>query len=331
MGDISKFLTDKKISVVIACYNEEPNILPMYERLTKVFQEITPQHEFIYVDNNSTDDSAKIYQELTGKDSSISVIFMSRNFGFSDISFSAGSEISTGDAVVWIDGDLQDPPELIKDFVQKWLKGYEVVYGIRQKRRAGWLLRIGSKFFYRLFNQFSYIDIPLDAGDFSLMDKKVIQVLNSLPERDRFVRGLRSWVGFKQIGIPYIRDERKAGTTTQGLIRYFYTARKGIFSFSYTPLSFITYLAVIGLVVMLVAAIVYPIWAFFSPAPSGFLTLLMVILFIGSIQFVALAILGEYLGRIFEEVKARPKYVIREILNDPRKKVVQEKIDKEIQ
>ena len=312
------YLTDKKISVVIACYNEEKNIIPMYDRLVPVLHSITPSYEIIYVDNNSSDGSEKIYDELAKKDSKVSVIFMSRDFGSPDTSFSAGSEYAGGDAVVWIDGDIEDPPEMIVDFVKKWLEGYNVVYGIRIKRKAGLVLRIGAKIFYRLFNAFSYISMPVGAGDFSLMDRQAVDALNSLPERDRFVRGLRSWVGFRQIGIPYARTGRKAGTTTQKLSRRLHTARKGILSFSYAPLSLLTYIAVIAFGVIIVAGIIYPIWVIFDPAPSGFLTLLMIILFIGSVQILALAVIGEYVGKIFEEVKGRPKYIIRKIINDHR-------------
>lgn len=308
------FLTNKKISVVIACYNEEKNIRPMHERLAAVFKEITPNYEFIYVDNASVDNSSKEYETLINKDNKVAVILMSRNFGYSDFSFSAGSEYATGDAVVWIDGDIEDPPELIKDFVKKWLAGYDVVYGIRVKRKGRLILRFGSKFFYRLFNKLSYLKMPIDAGDFSLIDRKVIDVFNKMPERDRFVRGLRAWAGFKQIGIPYTREERKAGATTQGLSGYFYAARKGIFSFSYAPLSFITYIALFSFALMLATTIFYVALSIFRPAPPGFLTLLVAMLFIASIQFLSLAILGEYIGRIFEEVKGRPKYIIKEIL-----------------
>lgn len=316
---MNNHLTQKKISVVIACYNEEQNIRTLYDRLVKVFSDITPHYEFIYVDNNSTDNSPNIYQELATKDKSVSAILMARNFGTSDSSFSAGTEYASGDAVIWIDGDIQDPPELIKEFVQKWLEGNDVVYGIRAKRDATLIMRWGSKLFYRVFNRMSYIHMPVDAGDFGLMDRKVVNAFNQLPERDRFVRGLRAWVGFKQTGIPYTRADRQAGVSTQKLTRYFYTFRKGIFSFSYYPLSLITYLAVFAFFILVAAGIIYPIWSIVDPAPSGFLTILMIVLFIGSVQMISLAILGEYLGRIFEEVKGRPKFIIREIINDHHK------------
>jgi len=307
-------MVNKKISVVIPCYNEEKNILNMHKRLTKVLKSAVADYELIFVDDYSTDNSRGMLRKLSKEDSHVVSIFFSRNFGYSDIAYSAGTEHATGDAVVWIDGDIQDPPELIKDFIEMWQEGYDVVYGIRKERKGNILLRIGAKGFYRLFNKLSYVRMPVDAGDFSLLDRKVVDVLNKMPERDRFIRGLRAWVGFRQTGIPYVRDERSAGTTTQGLTRYFYAARKGIFTFSYKPLSLITYIAVLSFVLLILAAIFYFVLALFYPAPPGFLTLLMIVLFIGSLQFLILAILGEYIGRIFEEVKGRPKYVIEEVV-----------------
>ncbi len=316
---MSNFLTNKRISVVIPCYNESANIRPMHERLTRVLSQVTPQREIIYVDNNSTDNSEAIYRQLSQEDSTVSAILMARNFGSSDTSYSAGTEHARGDAVIWIDGDIQDPPELITEFIKKWQEGYDVVYGIRSKRKVSALLGWAYKMFYKIFNRYSYISMPLYAGDFCLIDRKVADALNGFPERDRFVRGLRAWVGFRQTGIEYVREERKQGVTTQSLGRYIYAAKKGIVSFSYAPLSLISNIALIAMMLSLIAIVVYPILAVFYPAPPGFLTLLVVMLFLGSVQFFVLAILGEYLGRIFEEVKQRPKYIIREIINNHRK------------
>jgi len=308
-------IVPKKISVVIPCYNEEKNIPEMYRRLTDVLHDCVANHELIFVDDGSKDGSHLLLKEMAQKDPRVKALFFSRNFGFSDICYTAGSEHATGDAVVWIDGDIQDPPEMIRAFVEKWREGYDVVYGVRHDRKGVPVLRVGAKWFYRIFNKLSSVKMPVDAGDFSLMDRKVIDVINRMPERDRFLRGLRAWAGFKQTGIPYTREERKAGVSTQGLIKYFHAARKGIFSFSLRPLSFITYLS-LGLFLLLVAtAFFYLVLAYFYPAPRGFLTILMAVLFIGSIQSLALAILGEYIGKIFEEVKGRPKYIIEKIIN----------------
>lgn len=315
---MNQYLTTKRISVVIPCYNETENILVMYERLTNVLERVTPEREIIYVDNASTDTSEEKYRNLCEKDPSVSVILMARNSGNSDTSYSAGTAYASGDVVVWIDGDIQDPPELIPEFVKKWLEGYEVVYGVRSKRKVGFLLGWAYNTFYKLFNRYSYIRMPLYAGDFCLIDRKVAEALNRFTERDRFMRGLRAWVGFRQTGIEYVRNERERGETTQNLGRYIYAAKKGIISFSYAPLTLISNIALIAMALTLVAIIIYPILAIFYPAPPGFLTLLVVMLFMGSIQFFVLAILGEYLGRVFEEVKQRPTYIIREILNNHR-------------
>jgi len=315
---MSIYLTEKKISVVIPCYNEADNIPVMYERLTETFKKITPQYEFIFVDNASTDQSELIYHELCKKDPHVSIIIMSRNFGSSDTSYTAGTEYALGDAVVWIDGDIQDPPELIVQFVEKWREGYEVIYGIRAKRKAGMFLRLAYRAFYSLFKRYSYVEIPQHAGDFSLLDRKVVDILNRLPERDRFLRGLRAWVGFRHTGIEYERAERVRGKAKTNLGLYMRIAKKGLVSFSYAPLTLVSNVALFAMIVSLIALVLYPAMAIFYPAPRGFLTLLVAMLFMGSIQFCILAIIGEYVGRIFEEVKGRPKYIIRTILNDHR-------------
>lgn len=315
---MSQFLTHKKISVVIPCYNELENIPVMYERLTNTLGRVIPEWEIIYVDNASTDKSEEEYRKLCARDTNVSVILMSRNFGNSDTSYSAGTEYASGDAVVWLDGDIQDPPELLPEFIKKWLEGYEVVYGIRSKRKTGFLLGWSYKMFYKLFNRYSYIHMPLYAGDFCLIDRKVADVLHTFPERDRFMRGLRAWAGFRQTGIEYTREERQRGETTQSLGRYMYAAKKGIISFSYAPLTLISNIALVAMALSLIAIVIYPVLAIFYPAPPGFLTLLVAMLFMGSVQFFVLAILGEYLGRVFEEVKQRPQYIIREIINNHR-------------
>lgn len=311
-------MVNKTISVVIPCYNEERNIEKLYSRLRKVIVDSGYHYEIIFVDNRSTDKSREILRELSKNDSSLTAIFFSRNFGHSQYGFTAGSEYAKGDAVVWIDADLQDPPEIIKSFIKKWEEGYDVVYGIRKKRRGNLFLQICYKLFYRLFKKFSYIDIPLDAGDFSLIDRKVIAIINEMPERDRYVRGLRAWTGFQSIGIPYVREDRQAGKTSNNLKKNIWWAKKAIFSFSYAPLEFIFYLSLIVFFFTVVAIIVYFVAYFFVPGPRGFTTLLLVTLFLGSLQLLALSVVAEYIGRIFEEVKGRPKYIVEEVLNNQR-------------
>ena len=232
-------LTDKKISAIVICYNDEPAIPVMYERLTKTLKKVTSDYEIIYVNDASPDNAEAVLKDLAARDPLVTVINHSRNFSAQN-AFISGMTQSLGDAVVLLDGDLQDPPEMIEDFVKKWLEGYDVVYGVRVKREASRFMQLMYKFFYRLFKKLAYIKVPLDAGDFSLIDRKVVNVLISMPERDMFLRGLRAWTGFKQTGVNYIRPERMFGRTTNNLLSNIRWAKKGIFSFSYLPLELIT-------------------------------------------------------------------------------------------
>lgn len=304
----------KKISAIIACYKDELAIPIMHQRLSKVFDDLNVDYEIIFVNDGSPDNTEVVIKNLSKKDRHVIAINHSRNFS-SQMAFTSGMEIATGDAVVLLDGDLQDPPEIIHKFYKAWLKGYDVIYGVRIKREAPLLMQFAYKLFYRLFHNLSYISIPLDAGDFSLIDRKVVNVLKTFPERDRFLRGLRAWVGFKQIGVKYHRPERMFGKTTNNLWRNFNWATKGIFSFSYVPLQMMTFLSLIvfgistlGIVVQIILRLVWP-----SLSPRGTTTILIVVLFIGSIQLLGMSILGEYIAKIFEEVKQRPKYVVKDI------------------
>ena len=317
-------LTRKKISIVPVCYKDEGNIRELYRRVTKEMKKIAPNYEVIYVNDASPDKSQEILEKLARKDKRLTVVLHSRNFGAQN-AFTTGMKQAIGDAVVLMDGDLQDPPELIKDFVRKWLNGYDVVYGIRRKREKsmGWLMEQMYHLFYVLFNKLSYIKVPIDVGDFSLMDRKVVEHINNLPEKDRFMRGLRAWVGFKQVGIPYVRPERFSGSgvSTTSLFRGFWWARRAIFSFSYAPLEWVFYIAIFSVFISLLAAIFYVLTYFLQPgAPKGFLTILIAILFLGSVQLVVLSFISEYLRRIFEEVKSRPVSITQKIINDHRNK-----------
>jgi len=313
-------LTKKKISIVPVAYKDEGNIRELYRRLTKVMLEVTPDYEIIYVNDASPDRSQEILEDLAKKDKRLTIITHSRNFG-SQSAFTTGMKQALGNAVIIMDGDLQDPPELIPEFVKKWQEGYEVVYGSRRKREKsmGRFWELANHSFYIFFNKFSYVRAPLDAGEFSLMDRKVVDCINTLPEKDRFIRGLRAWVGFKQIGIPYVRPERFSGTgvATSSIRKKLFWARKAVFSFSYAPLELVFYIAVFSIFVSLLAVISNVILYFFIPeTPRGFLTLLVATVFIGSVQLVVLSIVCEYLRRIFEEVKNRPAAIIEKIIND---------------
>ena len=310
--------TQKKISAIIACYKDGQAIPIMHKRLTNAFREIGVNYEIIFVNDGSPDDSEEVIRKIVKKDPKVIGINHSRNFN-SQMAFTSGMDISTGDSIVFLDGDLQDPPEIIKKFYKKWIEGYDVVYGVRTKREAPILMAIAYKLFYRIFHKMSYVQIPLDAGDFSLIDRKVVNVLKQFPERDRFLRGLRAWVGFKQTGVPYVRPERMFGKTTNNFLKNFQWATKGILSFSYVPLQLMTllsllvfFLALLGMVVQIILRLLIP------NAPLGITTVLIAILFIGAIQLLGISVLGEYIGKIFEEVKQRPKYVVKSIVKNPK-------------
>lgn len=307
-----------RVSAVVACYRDAPAVPEMYRRLTEVFRKIGIDHEIIFVNDASPDDADRVLAEIAARDRKVTVVRHARNFG-SQSAFTSGMRIATGDAVVLLDGDLQDPPELIEDFVAKWRDGFKVVYGRRTARRAPILMQLAYKAFYRLFRAASYIPIPLDAGDFSLLDRQVVDSLNMLPENNRFVRGLRAWVGFEQVGVPYVRLERPFGRTTNSLLRNIAWARKAIFSYSYAPLELITVLAIVTVLGSLVAAIVEIAVRIFVPSivPSGFTTVIVLILFVGGIQLLCLSVIGSYLAHIYDEVKRRPPYIVDKILNPP--------------
>ncbi len=308
----------KKLSAIVACYRDAPAVPIMYQRLIAVFEKIGVDFEIIYVNDCSPDDAKEVLANLAAQDKRVVVINHSRNFG-SQSAFTSGMRIATGDAAILLDGDLQDPPELIEPFYQKWQEGYDVVYGVRVKREATLFLKGAYKIFYRLFRTLSYVPIPVDAGDFSLIDRKVVDALNRLPENNRFLRGLRAWVGFKQTGIPYVRPERMFGRTTNSLLKNLGWARKAILSFSYAPLDFITWLALfivgissLAIVIEVLLRLLYP-----SIAPKGFTTVIVLILFMGGVQLLCLSIIGSYLAHIYDEVKQRPPYIVESILNDP--------------
>jgi polyisoprenyl-phosphate glycosyltransferase len=308
----------QKLSAVIACYRDAEAVPIMHERLTAVFKKIGVDYEIIFVNDCSPDNAGEVLAELAGRDKKVVVVNHARNFG-SQSAFTSGMRIATGDAAILLDGDLQDPPELIESFYHKWVEGYDVVYGVRVKRDATMFLQVAYKAFYRLFRAAAYVPIPLDAGDFSLMDRRVVDALNDLPENNRFMRGLRTWVGFRQIGVPYVRPERMFGRTTNSLMKNLGWARRAILSFSYAPLEMITLLA-FGTVAISLLGIIYQIaLRLFAPqlVPSGFTTLIILILFIGGIQLMCLSIIGSYLAHIYDEVKRRPPYVVESILNPP--------------
>ena len=310
----------RKVSAIIACYRDAEAVPILHQRLVSVFEKLGVEFEIVFVNDASPDNAAEVLAGLASRDPRVVVINHTRNFG-SQSAFSSGMEVATGDAVVLMDGDGQDPPELIESFYSKWLEGFEVVYGVRVEREASRFLRTAYKAFYRLFRATAYVNMPLDAGDFSLIDRRVVDVLNRMPENNRFVRGMRAWVGFKQTGIPYHRPERLFGRTTNSLIRNVGWARKAIFSYSYVPLEAITVLALVMVLASFVAILVVIGIRIFDPnsVPNGFTTLIALTLFIGGIQLLCLGVIGSYLAHIYDEVKRRPAFIVDSILNDPRK------------
>jgi len=304
-----------KLSAIVACYLDERAIPIMAERLEQTFAKIGCEYEMIFVNDGSPDDSQAVLERLAAANPRIKVITHSRNFG-SQNAFTSGMARASGDACILLDGDLQDPPELIEEFVARWREGFEVVYGIRTRREMAWRNEVLYKAFYRLFQRVAYIRVPADAGDFSLIDRRVMKILNELPERDRFLRGLRAWTGFRQTGVEYLRPERMFGRSTNNLLANLRWARKGIFSFSYLPLELISYAAALVAVLSAVAIVLQIIGRIVDPTvPRGVSTIIIVCLFLGAIQLISLAFIAEYLGRVFEEVKGRPRYIVARTIN----------------
>jgi glycosyltransferase involved in cell wall biosynthesis len=307
-----------RISAVIACYRDALAVPIMHERLTAVFRLLEVDYEIIFVNDGSPDNAREVLAELAQDDPHVVVINHTRPFG-SQNAFTSGLRLATGDAAVLLDGDLQDPPELIAEFYEKWKEGFDVVYGERVDREAPRIMRFAYKAFYRVFRKLSYVQIPIDAGDFSLLDRRVVNVLNDLPETNRFLRGLRAWAGFRQVGVAYRRPERMFGTTTNSLVRNLGWARRGIISFSYAPLDAIMWFALLVVGVSFIAAIVQILLRIFDPqsVSRGITTVIVLVLFIGGIQLLCLSIIGSYIAHIYEEVKRRPSYIVESVLNRP--------------
>jgi nucleoside-diphosphate-sugar epimerase/glycosyltransferase involved in cell wall biosynthesis len=307
----------RSISAVIACYRDEEAIPIMHRRLTETFSRLGVDYEIIFVNDGSPDGTAEAIRELSAQDPNVIGISHSRNFG-SQMAFRSGMELSTMEAVVLLDGDLQDPPELIDGFYSKWIEGFDVVYGRRVKRDMPWYRGLLYKFFYRIFARVSYVKVPLDAGDFSLMDRRVVIWLLNSPERDLFLRGLRAYVGFRQTGVDYERPERMFGRTTNSFLRNVDWAKKAIFSFSNAPMTMLTNVGIISLMISLFAAAVVGILRITVPdiAPRGVTTLLIIVLIFGSANLFAIGLVGEYVGKILVEVKRRPRLIRSALIRD---------------
>jgi dolichol-phosphate mannosyltransferase len=302
------------VSVVIPLFNEEQNVTSLHARLTAVLEGLGRPYELVFVDDGSRDATADMIDAAHRADPHLSVVHLSRNFGH-QAAVSAGLEHARGRAVVVMDGDLQDPPELLPDMLERWRAGADVIYAVRRKRKEHSVKRACYYAFYRLLGAISDLHIPLDSGDFCLMDRKVVDALNGLPERMRFVRGLRSFVGFRQAGVEYERSAREAGDPKYTFRKLIGLAADGLVSFSGYPLRLVTQF---GLVTVAVTALI-GVWVVVDAllngtAPRGWASTVVVVLFMGSVQLISLGIIGEYIRLIFLEAKRRPTYIARDYL-----------------
>ena len=305
--------TGIQYSIIVPLYNEEEVIHETYRRLKEVMDSTREPYEIIFVNDGSRDKTVEIAKKMHSDDENLKLISFSRNFGH-QVAITAGMDFANGKAIVVIDADLQDPPEVILKMIEKWKEGYEVVYGKRVKRKGEtFFKKFTAKAFYRTLNSLTDVDIPVDTGDFRLIDRKVCDALKEIPEHNRYVRGLVSWLGFKQTGVEFIREERFAGTTKYPLKKMLKFATDALTSFSYKPLKFATYigstisaLSLAALMILLIEKIFYisqvPGWTMFAS----------VILLINGLMLAVLGILGEYIGRIYDEAKGRPLYIVGE-------------------
>jgi len=309
------------ISIVAPVWNEADSLPEFFSRVSEVMGKSMLSWELIIVDDGSSDETSDLIEQRAKKDKHIRPVLFARNFGH-QIAVTAGLDYSRGDAVVIIDADLQDPPEIIPELIAKWKEGFEVVYAVRKERKGeSFFKRSTAKFFYRLINRITAIDIPLDTGDFRLMDRRVVDVLNQMREHHRFLRGMSAWVGFKQIGVPYDRAARFAGQTHYTLGKMLRLASTAITGFSFFPLQVATYLGFASALVSVIAIpVVIALRLAGSQAFFGQASTLIAVLFFGGVQLISLGILGEYIGRLYDEARGRPLYIVRKEPEDANKK-----------
>nr|WP_205748387.1 MULTISPECIES: glycosyltransferase family 2 protein [Aphanizomenonaceae] len=301
-------------SLVIPIYNEEENIMEMYRRLHDVMEQLDGDVELILIDDGSRDRSLSMMRELHHRDHRVHYLSLARNFGH-QIAVTAGLNFVQGKCIIVMDADLQDPPELILTMIEKWHQEYQVVYAQRiSRQKEGWLKRLTAYLFYRLLRRLAKVDIPVDTGDFCLMDRQVVDILNSMPERNRYVRGLRAWVGFRQTSVLFERNPRFAGDVKYTFGKSLSLAIDGIISFSTVPLRLATYLGIISATIAMIMIVLVLYWRIFAPVSHliGYTLITISMFFLGSVQLVCIGILGEYIGRIYEEVKGRPLYTLKE-------------------
>ena len=312
----------KMLSVIVPCFNESANIDNTFKRIELNIKKITDNYEIIFVDDGSTDNSFKILNEISEKNPHLKIIRFSRNFGH-QYAIYAGIVSSSGEGIFLIDADLQDPPEKFQEMFDKWSSGYDVVYGVRKSRKGNFFKKILYSSYHKIFRWLSDLDNQADLADFCLIDKKIKEVFLKFKEKNLYFRGLRSWVGFEQIGIPYERDNRNLGETKYSLIKLFQLALDGILNFSIKPLNFIFLTGLVMFIFSMILIIFYLFQKFFGfsflgtvpEEAKGFYTTIIIILFFGGMNLTALGIIGEYVGRLYKEVKDRPKYIIKDKIN----------------
>ena len=301
-------------SLVIPIYNEEENIAEMYRRLHQVMEQLDGNVELILIDDGSRDRSLSMMRELHHRDNRVHYLSLARNFGH-QIAVTAGLNFVQGKCIIVMDADLQDPPELILTMIEKWHQEYQVVYAQRiSRQKESWLKRLTAYLFYRILRRLAKVDIPVDTGDFCLMDRQVVDILNSMPERNRYIRGLRAWVGFRQTSVPFARDPRFAGTVKYTFGKSWALAIDGIISFSTVPLRLATYIGILSAFIALFMILLVLYWRLSEPFSPiiGYTLITISMFFLGSVQLICIGILGEYIGRIYEEVKGRPLYTLKE-------------------
>jgi dolichol-phosphate mannosyltransferase len=304
-----------KYSLIIPIYNEEETIPELYRRVSAVMDSLDDSVELILINDGSRDRSLNLMRELQERDARVCYISFARNFGH-QAAVTAGLNFARGQVIVVLDADLQDPPELIPKMIESWQAGYHVVYAQRTKRKKeSWFKRLTAYVFYRLLRRLADVDIPADTGDFCLMDRQVVDLLNSMPERNRYIRGLRAWIGFRQTAVKFERDPRFAGEVKYTFKKSLALAINSLVSFSKIPLRLSTYLGLFSALIALLMALLVLYWRLQQPdSPvTGLATILIAVFFLGSVQLISIGILGEYIGRIYEEVKGRPAYTIAEI------------------
>ena len=304
-------------SVIAPIFNEKENLPELYRRVKEVMDQTREPWELILVDDGSSDESSDMIRALAKEDKCVRPVIFARNFGH-QVAVTAGLDYSRGEAVVIIDSDLQDPPELILEMAKKWREGYEVVFAVRAEREGeSWFKLWTASLFYRLIYRITDVKIPLDTGDFRLMDRKVVNVMNQMRERHRFLRGMSAWVGFKQIGVEYKRAARTAGETKYPFRKMLRLAINAVTSFSYFPLQVATVFGFFsaGIAILAMPVVIY-LRASGSQAFFGQASTLLAVLFLGGVQLISLGILGEYIGRLYDEAKGRPLYIVREAPED---------------